>query len=107
MPSSTGIRMSISTTSGRCSRHCCTASSPFAAVATTVMSSWVLEERREARADRLLVVCDQRADHGAASTVGSVMSTSKPPPSAGPEEKVPPASVARSRIPISPWPATG
>ena len=41
MPSRTGMRMSMRTTSGRCSSLCCTASSPSAAVATTVMSSWV------------------------------------------------------------------
>ena len=66
-----------------------------------------LEQRGEACADGLLVVGDQGADHGAASVVGSVTSTSKPPPGAEPERKVPPARVARSRIPISPWPSSG
>ena len=51
------------------------------------MSALGLEERSEARAYGLLVVGDESADHGAASVVGSVTSTSKPPPSAGPERE--------------------
>ena len=107
MPSSTGMRISISTMSGRCSWLCCTASSPSGCSCDDGDVGLGLEERGEACAYGLLVVGDQSADHGAAWVVGSVMSTSKPPPCAGPEEKVPPASVARSRIPISPWPSTG
>ena len=72
------------------------------------MSGCVVEQRREPGAHDLLVVDDERADHDDASPVaGSVASTAKPPPSAGPYESVPPAIVARSRMPTRPWPATG
>ena len=51
-----GIRTSISTTSGRCSRASATASSPSAASATTSMSVLAVEQRAEARAHERLVV---------------------------------------------------
>ena len=59
------------------------------------------EQRGEALADDLLVVGDERPDH-VVGPVGRVTSTTKPPPSAAPHENVPPAIVARSRIPTRP-----
>ena len=64
------------------------------------------EQRGESGPYDLVVVGDERADHDASSSSGNVTSTSKPPPSAAPHEKLPPAIVARSRIPTSPWLAT-
>jgi hypothetical protein len=64
-----------------------------------------LEERSESRAHGLLVVDDESPDRQGALSVGSTTCTSKPPPSASPAEKVPPASTARSRMPRSPWPS--
>ena len=61
-----------------------------------------LEERSESRAHGLLVVDDESPDRHGAPAVGSITCTSKPPPSACPAEKVPPASAARSRMPRSP-----
>jgi hypothetical protein len=60
------------------------------------------EQCCDACADRLLVVHDDDADHVPRAIVGSVTVTSKPPPVAGQAEKVPPASVARSRMPARP-----
>ena len=64
------------------------------------------EKRCESLPHDLLVVDDERRDHGLTPS-GSVASTRNPPPSAAPQLNVPPASVARSRIPIRPWPGSG
>jgi hypothetical protein len=64
------------------------------------------EKCGEPRPHHLLVVDDECCDHGLIPS-GSVASTTKPPPSAAPQVNVPPARVARSRIPIRPWPGSG
>ena len=105
IPSITGMRTSISTTSGRCSPLSRTASAPSAGARDDGDVGLRVEQRGKPGAHDLLVVGDERADHDAAPAMGRVTSTTKPPPSAAPHENVPPAIVARSRIPTRPWPA--
>ncbi len=64
------------------------------------------EQRGESLSHDLVVVGDQRPDHEPSPSVGSSTSTTKPPPSAAPQENVPPAIVARSRMPTIPWPVS-
>ena len=105
-PSSRGIRMSMSTTSGLVSTAWATASSPSTASPTTSMSS---SESSNAR---------NPARTSAWSSATSTRITARPsarrrqrrhdpPPAArqGPASNVPPAAWARSRIPRTPCPA--
>ena len=62
-PSSSGMRMSISTTVGLKRAACWTASRPLRASATTSMSGSRGEQHAEAGADHRLVVGDEHADH--------------------------------------------
>ena len=65
MPSITGIRMSISTTSGRSSRVLSTASAPFSASATTRMSGVVSSVARSpARISRSSSAVQHADGHG-------------------------------------------
>src|SRR5262245_13694219 len=64
------------------------------------------QQRGEAGTDDLLVVDHEDADrHALGTSIGSSASTTKPPPSAGPEFSVPPTMIARSRIPSRPSPS--
>ena len=106
-PSMRGIRMSISTTSGRARRASSTASAPSAASPTTSMSGCGVQQRAEAGADQRLVVGEQDARHerARARASGSVASTRQPPSAPGPACSVPPSASARSRMPRTPAPA--
>ena len=96
MPSTRGIRRSISTTSGSCRAASSTASSPSAAVADQLDPVEQPEQRAEPLADHALVVGEHDADHA-----GSHSSTLNPSP-IGPALSRPPSSSARSRMPVSP-----
>ena len=67
-PSIRGIRMSISTTSGRCARTASTTSVPSSASPTTSRSSADSQDHPQPGADQRLVVDDQDASHAAPST---------------------------------------
>ena len=63
MPSCTGIRMSITTTSGRSRPACRTASAPSHASPTTSMSGSAFQDHAEPGAHQRLVVGQQDPDH--------------------------------------------
>ena len=93
MPSTRGIRTSMSTTSGRCRRTSSTASRPSAASPTTSRSGWVREHRGEPGAHQLLVVGDHHPDRhrGTAATAGTGMrACTRKPSSVGPASTSPP-----------------
>ena len=106
-PSMRGIRMSISTMSGRCAageldrlravgrlgrRPRCPAGRPAAPGSPARTSAWSSASRTP--------------DHDApAPASGSVASTRQPPPAPGPASSVPPSASARSRMPRRPAPA--
>ena len=74
-PSSTGIRMSISTTSGRYSHRCPDAGRPVGGLTDHLDVIGPLQQRPDARAHQVLVVDDQDADHGAGIGNGNTAST--------------------------------
>ena len=85
MPSSTGIRMSISTTSGLVSSARATASSPVARLGDDLDVGLGVEDEPEAAAHERLVVGEQDADHARRRRgTGSRARTAKPPPRRGP-----------------------
>ena len=102
IPSITGMRTSISATSGSCSEQTRTASAPSAAGPTTEMSGWV----------------SSNAPNPARTTCWSSATTTRitgarpaarrprePPPLAAPVRSEPPTIATRSRMPCSPWPS--
>ena len=107
MPSMTGIRTSISTTSGASERTAETRGDPVRDRADHLEVVLQVQDRGEAVADQLLVVGEQHPDVSRRAPAGSAARarTAKPPSRSGPAEKVPPSAVTRSRIPRSPLPA--
>ncbi len=103
MPSTCGIRMSISTTSGRCCRTAASAWAPSSASPTTSMSVGRGQDQPQPGAHQRVVV-DQQHPHVA--HVSSASTTKSPDPS-GPCTRVPPASATRSRSPSRPAPEPG
>ena len=99
-PSITGIRMSISTTSGRSSPASATARAPSPASPTTSKSAGRLQHRAQAEPDELLVVHEQ--DRIGLGHAGSTASTPKPPSSRGSALSRPPRVRTRSPNPTRP-----
>ena len=84
-PSSRGMRMSITITSGAALAACSIASRPSAASDDDLDVGLAVEDHAEARAHQRLVVDDQHADrHSPALALGSRASTAKPPALARP-----------------------
>ena len=106
-PSRTGIRMSIRQTSGRSSRASRTASCPSRASPTTSMPSRVPRISRSPVRTRSWSSATSTRMRHAGTSRGRVASTAQPRPGHGPARQVPPSSVARSTIPISPNPDPG
>ena len=105
-PSIVGIWTSMSTTSGRSRRVAATPCSPSPASPTISMSSSDFEDHLEPGSDQGLIVDQDDADaHAASLFSGNVACTANPPSGRGPALRWPPWRAARSRIPISPWPA--
>ena len=89
-PSSSGIRMSISTTCGWNRAAWAIASSPLAASATTSMSGSSASSIRKPGADHRLVVDDEHPDgHDTYPSRGSLARSTKPV-SVGPADMSPP-----------------
>src|ERR671931_316927 len=100
IPSSTGIRMSISTTSGRKRVAGRDGLLAVPCLGDHRRVGLVLEDLAQADADERLVVGEEDARHA----IGSFARTAKPPPGRRLASKRPPDSVTRSRIPTRPWP---
>ena len=102
-PSQPGMRKSMSTTSGRSRATSATASSPSAAVPTTVRPGSRSRQRRETLSHGGLVVGDRDPQwlRAGAAHAGSRASTCQPP-STGPALRCAPISAARSRMPAMP-----
>ena len=88
-PSSSGMRMSIRTTSGRSERTWSIASRPSDGLADDLHLGLGVEDHAEAGAHERLVVDEQDADH-VRDSIGSTARRTKPPPSRGPASSVPP-----------------
>ena len=103
MPSSCGIRTSISTTWAGAPRpgHRLV---PIPGLGYDLDAWFRPQDHPEARPDQRLVVGEDDADH-ATTSYGRTARTRNPAPSTGPTSSSPPATATRSRIPISPWPA--
>ena len=106
-PSSPGIRMSISTTSGVSSRTSRTASAPSAASPTTSMPSWA--SSRAANPARTRAWSSASSTRIIAGSSGSVSRAGGPGPGSrrparGPAVSRPPSAVARSGMPRIPLP---
>ena len=104
MPSMPGIRMSISTTSGRSARADARRPRPVGGLADHLDVGLRVEDHREAGPDQLLVVGEQHPDRHAGSARISAARTAKPP--LGRRTGVGGAAAAaatRSRIPSSPF----
>ena len=106
MPSSSGMRMSMSTTSGRSSSARSTASAPSARLADDLQVVLGVEDHPEPRAHERLVVGDQDADAHAACTSsrasGSRARTSNPPSARGPASTSPPNALHALAHPYQP-----
>ena len=118
-PSISGMRMSITTTSGFSARTCSSACAPVAASPTTSMSSRESSSARNpartigwSSASTTLVGVIDRFQ----PLSGSTAWTRQPPCSRGPTSRRPPRAVARSNMPrrprpastpaVSPWPSS-
>ena len=104
-PSPSGMRMSMSTTSGRCCGHQSDRLGAGAGLTDHLDVRLGLEQAAEARSDELLVVRDRDPDHGDSRTglcCGMRTRISAPPEGERPVSRVPPSSSARSRIPRMP-----
>ena len=90
MPSTCGMRTSISTTSGRARATSSTASRPSAASPTTAMSGLALQDHAEPGAHHRLVVDQDDADrHGGGVHREGRPRTRQPPPGRGPAVSCP------------------
>ncbi len=107
MPSRSGIRTSISTTSGRWVRVFATACRPVAASADHLDVVGPLEQRPEPGPNERLVVGQQYADrHGSMSYRSSgARLIWKPPSGPGAGGSSPPTAAVRSRMPTRPYPS--
>ena len=102
MPSTPGMRTSISTTSGASSLDQRDRLGAVLGLADHLDVVAGVEDHAEAGPHQRLVVGDHDPDgHGAASN-GRRAWTRYPPWAVGPASSVPPSRAARSRIPISP-----
>ncbi len=104
-PSMPGIRMSISTTSGRRSRdqvdRLLRRRPPRR---RTVDVGLGVEQRAEPGPQQRLVVGEHHPDHGA-TAVGKLATTRSPPSGDGSSRTSPPSAAARSRMPRMPLPS--
>ena len=104
-PSIPGMRMSMSTTSGRCSRASATASLTVVCLADHDDVGLGVEQRAKAGPHERLIVGEDDRDHRVSRVgTGRWATTRKPPPSLGPASTVPPSAAARSRMPAMPLP---
>ena len=94
IPSSSGMRMSISTTSGLSAADLLDGVEPVGGLAHDLEVVLGVEDHAEAGAHERLVVGDQQSDaHATLSSlaaIGRVARTRQPPPSAGPASSSPP-----------------
>ena len=105
MPSISGMRMSMSTTSGSRPGGAVDGLHAVGALADDLDVGLGAEDHPEARADELLVVDQEDLDRHqatAASATGSRARTANPPPGAGPASTLPPYRPTRSRMPTMP-----
>ena len=102
-----GMRMSISTTSGRCSATAAATSVPSAASPTIAMSSAPAEQHRQPGAHERVVVDDQDADLLVIAATAARRGARSRRSRRGRASSVPPDSVARSASPTSPVPEPG
>ncbi len=105
-PSSTGIRMSMSTTSRMGVANDGDRLPPVGRLAHDLQVGLRFDEHADAGAEQRLVIHEHDTDHAAASPVGSAARTMNSPFCAS-VSSVPPTSCARSRMPITPWPGVG
>ena len=106
MPSSTGIRTSITTTSGVQPAGEVDRGAPVPALAHHLEVGLGVDDRREPGADQRLVVADQHPDRRGHDGLPAGMRarTTKPPPARRPALNSPPRASTRSRSPARPRP---
>ena len=108
MPSSSGIRMSISTTSGWVRRTRLTASRPLSASPASGQVVLGLDQHPQPHPHQGLVVGQRHRDrHDSSHPSGSTARTTSPPPGRASTSSVPPTARARSPMPRIPLPAAG
>ena len=105
MPSCTGIRMSMTTTSGQQAPGLPDRVGAVPGLADDLHVRFGVENHPEPGAHQGLIVGEQDPDH--ASSRGMAAWTRNPPPAFGPTVSRPPRAVTRSRIPTVPRPAPG
>ena len=107
MPSTRGMRTSMSTTSARSRRATATASSPSPASPTTVRWGWastIMENPLRTSSWSSATTTRTGAPSAVMPAAGAGPGTLKPPSGAGPTSSSPPTAATRSRMPIKPCP---
>ncbi len=103
MPSMPGMRMSITTTSGRSAPASCDRFGAGAGLADDLQAGGLGDDHAQGRADEGLVVGEDDPDgHRTPAGTGSRAATRKPPSGRGAAENSPCSRPTRSRMPSSP-----